>query len=405
MTAPGRSRTPGRLRYVGAMTGTSVDGLDVALLAVAPEDASTGAAHGPRPDILRAQTVPFPPRLAASLRALAAPGADGVDALASADAELGVFTGNAILACLKAWGVGVERVRAIGTHGQTVRHRPTAALPFTVQIGDPNRIAERTGIDTVADFRRRDMAAGGQGAPLAPLFHEALFRDPERTRAVVNVGGIANATLLPAGGAPRLGFDTGPGNALLDAWARRWLDAPLDDGGRWAASGTVIPHLLARFKQDEFVSRRPPKSTGKETYHLGYVQQACGGGEFPPQDVQATLAEFTAWSIANAIERWCASAGEVIVCGGGCRNTHLLSRLQRQLPQRNVTTSGQLGVDADALEAAAFAWFAHRTLAGLPGNAPAATGARGPRVLGAIHPGCPGPAAGSAWKGAARGPI
>ena len=374
------------------MTGTSVDGLDVALLAVAPEDASVGPEHGTRPAIVAAETVSFPPRLAASLRALAAPGEDGLDAVASVDAELGAFTGDAILACLKRWGVAAERVRAIGAHGQTVRHRPTAPLPFTVQIGDPNRIAERTGIDTVADFRRRDMAAGGQGAPLAPLFHDALFRDPERTRAVVNIGGIANATLLPADGAALLGFDIGPGNALLDAWAQRCLGAPLDDGGRWAASGAVNSRLLAHLKQDEFLARRPPKSTGKETYHLGYVQQACGGDELPPRDVQATLAEFTAWCIADAIERWCAGAQEVIVCGGGCRNAHLLSRLERRLPQRNVTTSGQLGVDADALEAAAFAWFAHRTLAGLPGNAPAATGAKGPRVLGAIHPGGPGPA-------------
>lgn len=392
MTTPGGIETPGRARYVGTMTGTSVDGLDVALLEVAPENASTDAEHGSRPVILRAQTVPFPSRLAASLRALAAPGDDGVDAVASADAELGVFTGDAILACLKAWGVGVERVRAIGSHGQTVRHRPTAAMPFTVQIGDPNRIAERTGIDTVADFRRRDVAAGGQGAPLAPLFHEALFRDPERTRVVVNIGGIANVTLLPGASGALLGFDAGPGNALLDAWAQRWLDAPLDDGGRWAASGAVIPRLLARLKQDEFVCRRPPKSSGKETYHLGYVQQACGDDEFPPQDVQATLAEFTAWCIANAIERWCAGACEVILCGGGCRNAHLFSCLQRQLPHRKVTTSGHLGVDPDALEAAAFAWFAHRTLAGLPGNAPAATGAKGLRVLGAIHPGGPGTA-------------
>ena len=387
---PGRGQAPGCARYVGTMTGTSVDGLDVALLAVEPAVGRpkpiSPRGSRPRLAILAAQTVALPPRLARSLKTLATPGDDGLDALAAADAELGVFTGDTIAGCLERWGVAAADIRAIGTHGQTVRHRPDAALPFTVQIGDPNRIAERTGIATVADFRRRDVAAGGQGAPLVPLFHEALFRHPERARAVVNIGGIANATVLPAGGTMLFGFDTGPGNALLDAWAQHCLGAPLDDGGRWAASGTVISRLLARLKQDEFVARRPPKSTGKETYHLGYVQTVCGSDQFPPQDVQATLAEFTAWSIAAAVKRWCPDAREVIVCGGGCRNRHLLGLLQRRLPERHVAPSTELGVDPDALEAAAFAWLAHRTLAWLPGNAPAATGAQGPRVLGAIYP-------------------
>lgn len=388
MSPPGGARTPGRLLYyVGTMTGTSVDGLDVALLAVAPEGAAAGPGDVSRPAILAARTVALPRRLASSLKALASPGEDGLEAVARADAELGAFTAEAILACLKCWDVGAAQVRAIGAHGQTVRHRPTAPRPFTVQIGDPNRIAEGTGIDTVADFRRRDVAAGGQGAPLVPLFHEALFRDPKRTRVVVNIGGIANATVLPAGETALLGFDTGPGNALLDAWAERCLGAPFDDGGRWAASGTVVSRLLARLQQDEFVARSPPKSTGKETYHLRYVLEACAGEAFPPEDVQATLAEFTAWCIATAVERWCPATDEVIACGGGCRNGHLLGRLRHRLPQRKLATSAALGVDADALEAAAFAWLAHRTLAGLAGNAPAATGAKGPRVLGAIHPG------------------
>ena len=357
------------------MTGTSIDGLDVALLSVAPRLA-----------IRAARTVPLPTDLASTLKALAAGVDDGLDAVAAADAALGAFTGDAVVRCLEAWGVAASDVRAIGSHGQTVRHRPQAALPFTVQLGDPNRIAERTGIATVADFRRRDVAAGGEGAPLAPLFHEALFRDAERCRVVVNIGGIANVTMLPAGTPVLAGFDTGPGNALLDAWAQHHLGALFDDGGRWAAGGTVRPSLLARMQADAFVARHPPKSTGKETYHLGYVHAACGDERFAPEDVQATLAEFTAWSVASAIKRWGTEAGDVIVCGGGCRNDHLLSRLRTRLPAHQVATSADLGVDPDGLEAAAFAWFAHRALAGLPGNAPAVTGAGGPRVLGAIYP-------------------
>ena len=363
------------MNYIGTMTGTSIDGLDVALLSVAPRLA-----------IRAAKTVPLPPELAQTLKALAAGVGDDLDAVAAADAALGAFTGDAIVGCLEAWGVAASDVRAIGSHGQTVRHRPQAALPYTVQIGDPNRIAERTGIAAVADFRRRDMAAGGEGAPLAPLFHEALFRDAERGRVVVNIGGIANITVLPAGTDALAGFDTGPGNALMDAWAQHGLGAPFDDGGRWAASGAVLPGLLARLQADPFIARNPPKSSGKETYHLGYVQAACADASFAPEDVQATLAEFTAWSIASAIERWGAEAGDVVVCGGGCRNDHLLSRLDARLPAHQVVTSATLGVDPDGLEAAAFAWFAHRALAGLPGNAPAVTGARGERVLGAIYP-------------------
>lgn len=371
--------------YIGTMTGTSVDGLDVALLRVEPS-----GERQPSLAIVAAATVPLPPDLASTLKTLARPGDDGIDAVAAADAELGAFTGEAILACLADWRVAASDVRAIGTHGQTVRHRPAATRPYTVQIGDPNRIAEATGIDTVADFRRRDVAAGGQGAPLVPLFHEALFHHPQRSRVVVNIGGIANVTVLGRSAqeaAGPLGFDTGPGNALLDAWAQQHRAEPFDDGGRWAAGGQVAANLLARLQQDAFVAAAPPKSTGKETYHLGYVELTCAGQAFAPQDVQATLAEFTAWSIATAIRRWGTQTGDVIVCGGGTRNGDLLRRLGSNLPNHRVITSAALGVDPDGLEAAAFAWFAHRALARLPGNAPAATGAEGPRVLGAIYPG------------------
>ena len=368
------------MKYIGAMTGTSVDGLDLALLEVGPRGAAT---------LVAAETTPLPDGLAASLKALAAPGADEVVRVGVADAALGEFIGQAVLARLAHWATAAADIRAIGSHGQTIRHHPQASPPFTVQIGDPNRIAEITGIDTVADFRRRDIAAGGEGAPLTPLFHDALFRDAVRHRAVVNIGGIANATMLPGGSTSLLGFDTGPGNALLDAWMQTCNGEPFDRDGAWAAGGKMDERLLATLQADPFVHRQPPKSTGKEIYHRGYIEQACGAFDIPPQNVQATLAEFTAWSIAAAITRWGPPDGDVIVCGGGRRNAHLMRRLATRIRDHAVLASEDLGVDGDALEAAAFAWFAHRTIAGLAGNAPTVTGARGPRILGAVYPGRP----------------
>lgn len=362
--------------YVGVMTGTSVDGLDVALLRVADELS-----------VVAAETVPLPAALAAALTALAAPGRDEVVRVGVADAQLGEFVGKSVRACLRRWGVAAADVRAIGSHGQTIRHHPRAAPPFTVQIGDPNRIAEITGIDTVADFRRRDMAAGGEGAPLAPLFHAAVFQRPGVARAVVNIGGIANATILPADGRAVSGFDTGPGNALMDAWSRECLGEPFDRDGRWAASGTVAPELMARLQDDPYVRRPPPKSTGKEMYHLGAIRAPCAGLALAPQDVQASLAEFTAWSIADALRRWAAGVSEVLVCGGGRLNVHLMQRLAASLAGQRLLATDALGLDGDALEAAAFAWFAHRTVQRQPGNAPSVTGAAGPRVLGGVYPG------------------
>ncbi len=365
------------MKFVGVMTGTSMDGLDIALL-----ETGVGA-----PRVTAARTAPLPADLVADLAALTQPGDDEVERLGRADAALGTLIGEAVLACLDDWDVPAADVRAIGCHGQTIRHRPDAEPPFTLQIGDPNRVAELTGITTVADFRRRDMAAGGQGAPLAPLFHEALFRDAARHRVVVNIGGIANATFLPAQGRALLGFDTGPGNALLDAWTLCCRGEPFDRDGAWAASGRSHPGLLEALQRDPFIPRPPPKSTGKETYHLGYIEGACAGLDVRPQDVQATLAAFTAWSIAEAVRRHADGAGDVAVCGGGRRNRELMRLLAAELPQHRVLTTDDLGVDGDSLEAAAFAWFAHRTLAREPGNAPSVTGAAGPRILGAIYPG------------------
>ena len=365
------------MRYVGVMSGTSVDGLDIAMV-----DMSTGA-----PRIIHSTTVALPDALAAGLLDLNRPGEDEIERAGACDAELGEFIGRAILDCLEVWQVSPSDIRAIGCHGQTIRHRPDSPRPFTVQIGDPNRVAETTGIDTVADLRRRDMAAGGQGAPLAPLFHDALFRHAERHRIVVNVGGIANATMLPAASDATLGFDTGPGNALLDAWCRHCKGEPYDRGGAWASQGEVAPKLMEALAHDRFVSRVPPKSTGKELYNLDYVIRTSAPFDYPPADVQATLLEFTAWSIATAVKRWGPGTGDVVVCGGGRLNHALMRRLAANLPDYGLHRSDDLDVDGDGLEAAAFAWFAYRTLCGKPSNLPAVTGAKGPRVLGAIYPG------------------
>lgn len=365
------------MRYVGVMSGTSVDGLDIAVL-----DVSAGA-----PRIVQSTTVALPPDLGTALVALASPGDDEIARAGTCDAALGKFIGQAVLACLESWRISPYDIRAIGCHGQTIRHSPDTTPPFTLQIGDPNRVAETTGIDTVADLRRRDMAAGGEGAPLTPLFHDALFRDAERHRIVVNIGGIANATMLPAASDSILGFDTGPGNALLDAWIRHCKGEPYDRDGTWASQGTVAPKLLEALRGDAFVSRPPPKSTGKELYNLDYVSRVSTRFDYPPEDVQATLLEFTAWSIATAVERWGPGTGDVVACGGGRRNHALMNRLAANLPGYGIFRTDDLDVDGDGLEAAAFAWFAHRTLAGQPSNVPAVTGAKGPRILGAIYPG------------------
>ena len=365
------------MRYVGVMSGTSVDGLDVAVI-----DMSSKTPH-----IVACTTVALPADLASALVALTRPGDDEIARAGRCDAAFGEFIGRTILTCLESWRISPRDIRAIGCHGQTVRHSPDSSPPFTLQIGDPNRIAETTGIDTVADLRRRDMAAGGEGAPLAPLFHDALFRDADRHRIVINIGGIANATMLPAASDSILGFDTGPGNALLDAWIRHCRGEPYDRNGAWASAGRAVPRLLEALQNDAFVLRPPPKSTGKERYNLDYVQRIASPFDYPPEDVQATLLEFTAWSIATAVERWGPGTGDVITCGGGRRNDALVKRLAANLPGYDVFRSDDLDVDGDGLEAAAFAWFAHRTATGQPSNVPAATGAKGPRVLGAIYPG------------------
>lgn len=364
--------------YLGLMSGTSADGIDAAL-AQFPVDGGCRFVDG--------LTLPWDPLLRERLVALGQGGElASLDELGDVDARIGLAFAAAAVALLQHSGVDAAQVRAIGSHGQTVRHRPSASPAFTLQLGDANRIAEHTGITTVADFRRRDVAAGGQGAPLMPAFHLAMLGTADEDRAVLNLGGIANLTLIPREGT-LLGFDTGPANALLDAWCERHTGRTYDADGAFAASGVVDAGLLARWRDDPWFALPPPKSTGREQFHLAWVQQQIGDGQHVAADVQATLLELTAVTVADALLRTLPGARRVLVCGGGVRNGHLMQRLAARLPGVVVESSARHGLDPDYLEALGFAWLAQRTLDGLAGNLPSVTGAAGPRILGAIHPG------------------
>jgi len=363
--------------YLGAMTGTSVDGLDLALVEVA----------GSKVNLVAQRTAPLPSALRETLLELGQGVDDDLDALGEADAALGRFIGETARGFIASQGLAANAVRAIGSHGQTVRHRPNDRNAFTLQIGDPNRIAELTGVATVADFRRRDLAAGGQGAPLAPGFHAALFSHAHERRTVLNIGGISNITRL---GTPLLGFDTGPGNALMDSWCAKHQSAAFDEGGAWAATGQVDEPLLASLLNDPYLAQAPPKSTGREHYNLNWLSERLRPALRPedvalrPEDVQRTLLEMTAVSIANAIANWAPETERIIVCGGGRLNPLLMQRLGA-LAKASVDTADEHGWDGDAIEAGAFAWLAHQRLNSAPANVPSVTGAAGPRVIGAIY--------------------
>ncbi|HBS61192.1 MULTISPECIES: anhydro-N-acetylmuramic acid kinase [Stenotrophomonas] len=363
--------------YLGLMSGTSADGIDAALVQF-PAEGGCRFVHG--------HTHPWDPTLRADLIALGEGGdITSLDALGRIDAEVGIQFAAAANALLLASGVQRAQVRAIGSHGQTVRHRPLGDPAFTWQLGDANRIAELTGITTVADFRRRDVAAGGHGAPLMPAFHLAMLGTTGEDRAILNLGGIANLTLIPREGVPR-GFDTGPANALMDAWCQRHRGVPFDADGAFAASGQVDEPLLAHWRADPWFALPPPKSTGREQFHLAWAEAAMDGEARSPADVQATLLELTAATVADALLAHLPGAARLLVCGGGVRNPALLRRLGARLPGVVIESSAVHGLDPDYLEAMGFAWLAQRTLDGLPGNLPSVSGARGPRILGAIHP-------------------
>ncbi len=363
--------------YIGLMTGTSLDGIDAVLV-------EFGDAV---PRCLAAHTEPYHPHLRKALLELCQ-SRSSIERMMELDIRLGRMYAREVNRLLTLAGISAGDVTAIGSHGQTIRHLPGGDCPATLQIGDPNTVAQLTGITTVADFRRRDMAAGGEGAPLVPAFHDAIFRRPGEHRVVVNIGGIANVTLLPGdGGKPVGGFDTGPGNILMDAWAARHLGVPQDEGGGWAAGGRVDPRLLELMLGDPFFHRPPPKSTGRDHFNPAWLDQWRRTAELPPQDVAATLCELTATTIASAIRRHAPATGRIIVCGGGVHNGTLMQRLRRLAAPRRVESSAKHGVDPDRVEAIAFAWLARRTLKGEAGNLPPVTGAGDPAVLGGIYPG------------------
>lgn len=365
--------------YVGLMSGTSMDGIDAALVEFDQHHIKLRASHSQL----------IPPALKHKLQQLSLDTAEAsIDMLGEADTELGQLFATATLQLLQSANTASSEVTAIGCHGQTIRHRPDLQHRFSLQIGDANQIAHITGITTVNDFRRRDIAAGGEGAPLAPAFHQQVFSSSEENRAVLNIGGICNLTYLPSDADDGcFGFDCGPGNGLMDAWVAQHKQQAYDPAGQWAASSTPDPTLLAKLMSDPFLQQPPPKSTGKEHYHLDWLQQQLAAvSELAPEQVQATLNQFTCESVATAIKRYLPSIKRLIVCGGGVHNSHLFNGLQRCLPDIHIESSEQHGVHPDWVEAMAFAWLARQTLLGLPGNLPAVTGADRRLVLGSITP-------------------
>jgi anhydro-N-acetylmuramic acid kinase len=364
--------------FIGLMSGTSMDAVDAVLAQI----------DGGTLKLKHAISHPMPEAIKGQLLALSNAQDDSVDLLARTDIELGHLFAEAVQALLRRAGLEPRQVQAIGSHGQTVRHHPSGPWPYTVQIGDPNCIAERTGITTIADFRRRDMAVGGQGAPLVPAFHAAVLRTSAEDRCVLNIGGIANVTVLPADGqTPVSGFDTGPGNVLLDYWVQRHLGATRDEGGRWARGGTADPSLLQRLLSDAYFRQAPPKSTGREHFNGAWLEQALQELPPTPRDVQSTITELTARSVAEAVRAYAPSTRRLLVCGGGSHNTFLMERLAAHLPGAQVQTTDTEGLDPDWVEGLAFAWLAHQTLQGRPGNVPSVTGAHHSVVLGGIYPG------------------
>jgi anhydro-N-acetylmuramic acid kinase len=360
--------------YLGLMSGTSMDAIDAALVDF----------EGPPLRIMATSATAFEPGLKRRIAGiLDSPDSVALDELGQIDVALARAFAAAALALLRDSGVGAGRVSAIGSHGQTLRHRPDLPVPFTWQIGDPNVLTELTGITVVADFRRRDVAAGGQGAPLLPVFHDQVFRSDAEDRVIANLGGIANITILRRD-TTVTGFDTGPANRLLDAWISLHQGKEFDAGGAWAGTGRCDDTLLELLLDEPYLKLPPPKSTGRELFNMPWLKDKLGLFSRRPQDVQATLQQFTAVSIAVAVRKY-APGASLYVCGGGAHNAGLLEALARQVAPNRVSTTAALGLDPDYVEAVAFAWFARRTLDGLTSSAGSVTGAAGARILGGVY--------------------
>ena len=367
--------------YIGILSGTSMDAIDAVLV-----DFTTKTPASVK--LIETYSNPIPLPLKKTLLTLCRQEKNSIHEMGEVDIQLGRLFGNACIQLLNKTKRSPTTVQAIGSHGQTIWHAPNQQYPFTLQIGDPNTIVAMTGITTIADFRRRDMALGGQGAPLAPTFHNFLFRTETENRWIVNIGGIANLTYLPANkNNPVLGFDTGPGNTLLDAWCHQQRGKPYDHLGQWATQGHVNAELLSLFLSDPYFQCFPPKSTGPEYFNLAWLQKRLSIlSSYPkPEDIQATLLELTAKSICDAISFIDNTPSSIWICGGGVYNKQLMQRLQHLCQPHRMASTETLGVHPKWLEAICFAWLAQQTLNGLPGNLPSVTGAKSPAILGAIY--------------------
>lgn len=366
--------------YIGLMSGTSMDGVDAVLV-----DFS-----GIQPKVLGYSNAALPDLLRQELLALNLVG--GINELhraaLAANALVHIYA-DQVQTLIQQCGIEPDTIAAIGAHGQTVRHRPQECdgVGYTLQLNQPALLAELCGIDVVADFRNRDLAAGGQGAPLVPAFHQAVFGGSASTTGVLNVGGISNITIMPPNDQPVIGFDCGPGNALMDAWCHRHTGRAFDDGGAWAAEGSVSEALLHQFQREPYFSKPAPKSTGRDLFNMHWLEERLAGSKpLAPIDVQSTLTELTAWACAEAVAQYSNDCHTLIVCGGGAFNLDFMRRLQSRLPHCEVLDSARRGLPAMQVEATAFAWLARQAKLRKPGNLPSATGARGPRVLGALYP-------------------
>ncbi|QSP95975.1 anhydro-N-acetylmuramic acid kinase [Marinobacter salinisoli] len=360
--------------WLGLMSGTSMDGIDAVLVSFNGQSLTVHGTH----------TLNYPDNIRHRLLALSQ-NQGSPDEVGELDTVTGSLFADAANQVIERSGIDRSAIRGIGSHGQTIRHQPNGFAPFSIQIGNPAIIAEKTGLTTIADFRRRDMAAGGQGAPLVPAFHKAFFSSPEENRCILNLGGIANITWIPSDQQqPITGFDTGPANALLDAWCLKQLGLPYDSDGHWASEGRVDDRLLEDMLSDAYFSRPAPKSTGKERFNLGWVKTMVQRhDELRPEDVQRTLLQLTVESIVRQLP--CGRDTHLYVCGGGTRNPLLMSELARVLDPAKVSVTSDLGLDPQWVEPVAFAWLAEQSVSGSSGNLPEVTGARGERILGAIY--------------------
>ena len=362
--------------YIGLMSGTSLDGVDIAIVDFAQYP----------PTLIHCATWPYEQPLRGRIEEIVTSGTASLDSLCQLDVELGNTYAEVVNRSLEETKLDITMIRAIGNHGQTIRHSPNTDLPYTLQIGDPNIIAAKTGITTVGDFRRKDIALGGQGAPLAPAFHRYMFSSDSRDRAIINIGGIANITYLPAdSGSDVIGFDTGPGNTLSDFWINKHQGETCDEAGKWAATGNINNDLLDTLLSNEpYFQATPPKTTGTEYFNAKWLVPQFGPN-LTAEDVQATLVELTAITIAKGIELLPSTPVECFVCGGGIHNYYLINRLQQTLPNCQILSTSQLGLDPDYVEATAFAWLARQSMNQQTGNMPSVTQATSESLLGGIY--------------------